>query len=268
MIMGIFASLLVLGCTVPDACKNNPSEFQRAECYQNLAIENANLVICEKVERTAFQSRSAAFSMEGCKNYVYLELAKLKAIWFPMLVVCLLGFGVFAILIPIVGGWFVKFIASAVRNFSHALRVVAVFLLLAMLFLTVTDVFLRYFLNRPIVGSVELTEMLMAGVVFFSFAYCTMTDGNVKVELFVNHLPQRAQWAFDIFTYLLSLGLFILITWQSFIEMRRVFQIQMESELLHIPYYPSYIVLIVGSIGLCLVIVMMLVESVHKVLKR
>ena len=156
-----------------------------------------------------------------------------------------------------------SYLVSTVRRLSYILGVIAVIFLSAMLLLTVTDVCLRYFLNRPIVGSVELTEMLMAGVVFFSFAYSTMTDANVKVEMFVDHLPQKAQLVSDILTYLLSLGLFLLIAWESYDEMRRDLLIHKESELLHIPYYPSYIVLILGSIVLCLVLVMLLLQLLH-----
>ena len=62
-----------------------------------------------------------------------------------------------------------------------------------MVLTTVVDVFLRYLFNSPILGSYELTEFMMAILVFGSVAYTMVVKGHVTVDLVITRLPARAQ---------------------------------------------------------------------------
>ena len=62
----------------------------------------------------------------------------------------------------------------------------ALIALLAMMLLTTTDVFFRFFFDSPILGSIELVEILMVTVAGLSLAWCTLKSGHIRVDLLIS----------------------------------------------------------------------------------
>ena len=56
--------------------------------------------------------------------------------------------------------------------------------LMVMMVLTFLDVIGRYFFGSPVNGAYELTEVLLAFVVFFALPLVTLDDGHITVSLF------------------------------------------------------------------------------------
>jgi len=78
--------------------------------------------------------------------------------------------------------------------------------LAAMMLLTVANVVLRYAFNLPIYGTVELTQFLMAAVVFSGFALVTRSRGHIVVTLFESALLRRAPRAYHFMSSAVNLG--------------------------------------------------------------
>lgn len=70
-----------------------------------------------------------------------------------------------------------------------ALSVVCGVLLLAMMALTVVDVIGRYFLNSPLIGATELTELLLISVIFIGLPAVCLDDEHVTVDLLTSLMP-------------------------------------------------------------------------------
>lgn len=154
-----------------------------------------------------------------------------------------------------------------IESVSHALNVLAIGILVAMMLLTVSDVGMRYALNKPISGSVELTKFMMVCLVCFGLAWCTVKGRHVKVELFLSRFSPRVQAVFDSINYLVGLGLYGLISWQTFSESFRVWEMNFVSGSLRVPLFPFYWVLAFGCAVLCLAIVTQMIQSAAKVVK-
>jgi TRAP-type C4-dicarboxylate transport system permease small subunit len=99
----------------------------------------------------------------------------------------------------------------------NGLAVIAGGITLMLMVLTALDVFLRFLINRPILGTFELTESMMCGIVFCAVAYNTAKGGDIKSDFVVKRFSQKTQAIIDIITSLLSLGLISLISWQSIV---------------------------------------------------
>jgi TRAP-type C4-dicarboxylate transport system permease small subunit len=110
--------------------------------------------------------------------------------------------------------------------------------LAAMMFLTASDVALRYLFNSPINGSHDLTELMMGVLVAFGLAYCAMTNGHVSVELLVERMPIRARVIINVCISLIGFVLFALITWQCFVNVAKLIDNKLSTYVLHIPLYP------------------------------
>ncbi|MFH1647757.1 MAG: TRAP transporter small permease [Chloroflexota bacterium] len=167
--------------------------------------------------------------------------------------------------------WLSKLADSVNRLVRPAVAVLhgaGVGVLAAMMVLTASDVALRYVFNRPIVGSYDLTEYMMAIVVSFGLAYCAFFRGHVSVDIVVSHLPRRAQAVIDGTTGLLGIFLFALITWQSWVYMKLLFASGLESTVLLIPRYPFAGVVCLGSAFLTMALLANFLEFLSQAVRK
>lgn len=104
---------------------------------------------------------------------------------------------------------------------ERALKLLGAAALMGMMLLTVADVVGRFF-KYPIFGSVEVVGFLAAILVAAALPYTYRADGHVGVEILVRLLPKKQMLRVNILTRLISLGLFVLITWQMFLYARDI----------------------------------------------
>lgn len=155
-----------------------------------------------------------------------------------------------------------------INHVSRAAGILALIFLLAMMVLTVSDVFLRYFFNRPILGSIELVEYFMVVAGFLGIAWCAVKGGHVKVDLLLSHLPLRIQTIIDGITLFLTMTVVPLVAWQGFAQARRAQLAKSASAILEIPDYPFYFVVGISFTLLFLVQLILLVEYIARAIKR
>ena len=160
-----------------------------------------------------------------------------------------------------------SYIVAAINQVSRVCGIVAIIFLLAMMVLTVSDVFLRYVFNAPITGSVEITESFMVVGGFLGIAWCAVKRGHVKVNLITSHLPPRFQAIVESITFILAFIVVPLVAWQGFAQARYMQLEGKASTLLEIPTYPFYGVIGIGYALLFLVLLTLLAESVRKAVK-
>ena len=163
-----------------------------------------------------------------------------------------------------------KFTYSA----SNWLNWVAGAALVVMLGLTVADIIgiklaqLGVPFFRPIPGGIEVVAFLGVVVTGFAIAYTQTLRGHIQVEFAVMRLPQRVQASIAAFVWLLSLGLFVLLAWQS-IE----YGVSLQSEgtvsmTQGIPFYPFVHAIAFCCIPVCLVLLVEFLRSVTKAVKK
>jgi len=137
---------------------------------------------------------------------------------------------------------------------AKGLNYVAAVVLAAMMVLTGIDVFFRYIFDKPVTGSFEMTEFMMPIIITFGFALCALEKGHVQVELLTMRLSKRAQALANSFASLVFFCLFLLITWQSCVRAKGMFDSGQQSIILYAPIYPFVLAVAVGSAALCLVV--------------
>ena len=105
-------------------------------------------------------------------------------------------------------------IVRAVRAVSKVSMSVSQVLLAVLFFLSVADVAGRYLFNYPLVGTLELSEILLVGIVFFGSAYTLYLDKQITMDMLYSRLPTSIQKYVDVITRLFSLTIFILMLWK------------------------------------------------------
>ena len=126
--------------------------------------------------------------------------------------------------------------------------------LFVMMMMTMADVLLRKFTNITIIGCGEMTEMMMAVVVFCSLAQCEVNDGHIKIDLIMGRVSTKVQALVDAFTQLCCFILFCLIAFSTFRHGLEIREWQEVSIDLAIPIYPFIFISAFGSALLALVL--------------
>jgi TRAP-type C4-dicarboxylate transport system permease small subunit len=79
------------------------------------------------------------------------------------------------------------------RIIAPALGALAALVLFAMMTLTCVDVIGRYFFSRPIFGGFELTEMMLAAMIFLGLPLVTLRNEHITVDVLDTVTPD---WLF------------------------------------------------------------------------
>ena len=141
-------------------------------------------------------------------------------------------------------------------------------ILALMMLLTVADVTLRYFFNKPILGSYELTELMMAVLAAFTIGYAATLKAHVNVDLLVTRLPERFQAVIAIFTNLICVVFFALMLWRNIYQSSVLREANSASPALSIPIFPFFFIMGIGFGILSLVFLLHLLESLAKALGK
>lgn len=139
--------------------------------------------------------------------------------------------------------------------------------LFIMMVMTMTDVFLRKFSNLSLLGTVELTEIMMIIVVFCSLAECQVHDGHIKVDLVLKRLSPRVQSLFDVLTQFICFLLFSFMTvaiYRHASNMKEWGEVTID---LALPFYPFVYVAVVGCGMLALILFIKVLVALREVME-
>src|SRR4030042_535740 len=154
------------------------------------------------------------------------------------------------------------------NSFSKWLNWVAGIGLVGMLGLIVADIIGIKIFKHPIPGAIEVVAFFGVVVTAFAIAYTQVLRGHIKVEFFVMRLPTRVQAIIASFVLLLGIVLFALLAWRSY-EFGRVLQVTGEVSMTQrIPFYPFVHAIAFSCIPVCLVLIVELIKSVLKAVKK
>ena len=115
-----------------------------------------------------------------------------------------------------------------------------------MMFLTATDVCLRYIFSRPLMGAYEIIEYMMVIVTTFGLGYGEFHKEHIAVDLLSSRFPRKTKALVDTALYTLCTGIVMVITWQSIIYAETVKAGGYVSQSLYIPVYPFVYALAFG----------------------
>ena len=88
-----------------------------------------------------------------------------------------------------------------------------VVLLIFMMLAVSTEVVMRYFLNRPPIWVIEVTEYALLYITFLGAAWLLKREGHVKMDLVLNRLNPRTQTLVNIVTSVFGAIICLVLTW-------------------------------------------------------
>lgn len=134
-----------------------------------------------------------------------------------------------------------------VLTLSKILSRIAQLVLLIVMFLITFDVFGRYFFNKPIKGTFELTEVGLALMVFFGLAITHLHKGHVDIDFLLEKLSKKSKLLIDAIINAIIAASVFLVSWKMVEYAQRVSTSNTVTGDLRLPVS---IFIIIGAIGM------------------
>ena len=106
-------------------------------------------------------------------------------------------------------------IFNGIRKTEWIFAIIGAILLFAMMVVGAADVIGRYVFNSPIRGVLEISRILMSGVIIFTWAYTQAARAHATVDFVISRYSPRTRRVTDFASDLISLVFFGLIAWQT-----------------------------------------------------
>jgi TRAP-type C4-dicarboxylate transport system permease small subunit len=151
---------------------------------------------------------------------------------------------------------------NAVRKTSYGLCFIGMFFAIPLMLLTVADVVGRSFFNKPIPGTFELSEYMLAVIVLLGAAYTQQVKGHVGVDFLTRRLPATAQAALQALTTAAGMVIIAVLVWQGFLEGVHERAV---SDQLRVPQWPFKLLVAVGGLVLWLELLVDLAASLRAI---
>jgi TRAP-type C4-dicarboxylate transport system permease small subunit len=163
-----------------------------------------------------------------------------------------------------VGGRMFKKLSAAKVSMGiiDIVGLISLIAIVTMMMLTTADVILRYLFDSPILGSMEMTELLMVSIAGLSLAWCTLKSGHIRVDIITNMFSKKANKRINMINYILTAmicGFIVPALINRYIEGEKL---DVRSYVLRIPEGPFVLILTFGYFLTFLVLIVKSIKSV------
>jgi TRAP-type C4-dicarboxylate transport system permease small subunit len=154
---------------------------------------------------------------------------------------------------------------SSIKKIEGVLQGIILLMFFVLMLLGSGDVLGRYLFNSPIIGTKEISSILVVGIVVLGWARTQARGAQINVTLIISRFSQSAQAKINFITTFLSLILFSLIVWQSIKVAIRLWESERLVNILLIPLAPFQLIVTLGALILCLEFIIELVHLFRKI---
>ena len=148
-------------------------------------------------------------------------------------------------------GPFMKFVLQRI------LGGLAATLLFVLMLLTLVDVVGRYGFNSPVNGSFEITELLLAAIIFSALPLVSAKDQNITVDLIDAFVPSLFAWVRDVAITLVTTIILAGISYKVWNKALESMHYGDRTAMLYLPTAPVYFYISI-ALGLSSVIALLL----------
>jgi TRAP-type C4-dicarboxylate transport system permease small subunit len=128
--------------------------------------------------------------------------------------------------------------------------------------LVLANIIMRNVFKLPILGTVEITGLLIATGLGFALSNCEMLGGNISMDVMTEKLPRGIQRIIEIVVYIISLGFWAIVVWRIFVYAETSFINGRVTPTTSIAIYPFIFILGFNVFLLCMVLAYKLVCNI------
>ena len=116
-----------------------------------------------------------------------------------------------------------------------------------MMFLSVSDAFLRSFLNRPIFGANDYTQIILSFAVAISLPLCVLAGRVIAIDTLVKMFPAGLGHLLGWVTSIIGAIMMGYLAWRAYLNAVDAGVFAEATLLLQLPYGPSYYAIAISS---------------------
>ena len=153
--------------------------------------------------------------------------------------------------------WFER-IKKRIHQINRVIAGIGACFLIPLMIITAGDVVSRDVFNRPISGTVELSQYMLAVSILLGLGFAQQVKAHVGVSVITSRLPHRFQLILRLIATLLCLFISGVLVWQGWvigIEEKTV------SDMLRIPQFPFRLIVAFAAFLMCLELILDLGDS-------
>jgi TRAP-type C4-dicarboxylate transport system permease small subunit len=154
---------------------------------------------------------------------------------------------------------------SRIGRMNRFVATIGMVFVIPLMVITAGDVVGRGFFNKPIAGTFELSEYMLAVIILLGTAYTQQLKGHVAVDFLTTRFSSKTRNICQVITLGLSLFVVGIIVWQGF---ALGFEEKGVTDQLRIPKAPFKVLVGVGGALLWLQIFLDMVDAVLKLKRR
>ena len=133
-------------------------------------------------------------------------------------------------------------IDRAYFKLEKALTLVGGSIILALVFLAVTNVLGRWIFSLPVDGYIDWVEQAMAFMAFLGISYTQREGGHIRMDIVVGMLKGRSLWFVELLSTTVMLLLMLILTYGSYLHFERALTIGDSSLDINLPVWPAKLV--------------------------
>jgi TRAP-type C4-dicarboxylate transport system permease small subunit len=140
--------------------------------------------------------------------------------------------------------------------------------IVALMALTFTDVFLRYFFRSPVRGTYEVSGLIGLVIISFALGQTQIRKSHISVDFLTLLLPRKVRTVLASLVWLISLCLSLFISWRSGVYAFSLYQVGETTQTEKISLAPFEYIVAAGFGVLCLVFLVDLINSLSELFEK
>jgi TRAP-type C4-dicarboxylate transport system permease small subunit len=155
---------------------------------------------------------------------------------------------------------------NIVRRIGGGGAFIASIFLLAMAVLIVSNIIYRFF-GGAILATYELVELFAGIAAALALGYTTLVKRHVIITILLSRFSQRTQTILGIFTGIIGLGFWIIVTMGSIdvLSKKGIFEVTLNNG---IPLFPFRTLWVIALLFFCLILFTDLINWIHGLVKK
>lgn len=132
-----------------------------------------------------------------------------------------------------------------------------------LLVVTFASVIMRYFFNAPILGSNEIIQLASVVLVMLALPGAAQRSMHIRVDVFDRLIGPIGRLIGDVLARVLSVYLLGVLAWRAFGKLQDAAEFGDTTNMLQIPLWPFYGLLVLGAVLYALVLVIQLIDIIR-----
>ncbi|NLD36222.1 MAG: TRAP transporter small permease [Desulfatiglans sp.] len=144
---------------------------------------------------------------------------------------------------------------KTVNFISRFLNWIAGISVIAIMVIVCINVIGRSVFGAPLKGTVDILSQMGVLVIACAIAYTQVVKGHIRITILLDRLPGSVGLIIKALMDIMGVILFFIITWQSILYTKGVYEIGELTEVLRMPVLPFAAIVSLGCLALTLVLV-------------